>query len=173
MSGEGAVDELLEAAGRGDRRAFELLYDRLAPVVFGVVRAVVLDPVRSEVVTGDVFIEVWRTAGRFRPEREDAVAWVTAAAHRLAVDHLRAARAGTDPAAGDRCDDTAARSTQPITRCLAALTQSERRSIVLAYLDGRTYHEVAGTLTVDPASVLRGFCVGLRQAAKPAARKNT
>jgi hypothetical protein len=40
------------------------LYDRLAPAVLGVVRAVVADSARSEDVAEDVFVEVRRAAAR-------------------------------------------------------------------------------------------------------------
>ena len=90
------LGELLTLVARGDQVAFETVYDRVAPAVFGLVLRVLRDSAQSEEVAQEALLEVWRTAGRFDPARGPALAWVMTIAHRRAVDRVRSERAAAD-----------------------------------------------------------------------------
>jgi Sigma-70 region 2 len=70
------LGELLTLVARGDQVAFETVYDRVAPAVFGLVLRVLRDTAQSEEVAQEALLEVWRTAGRFDPARGAGLAWV-------------------------------------------------------------------------------------------------
>src|SRR4029453_13664356 len=70
---------------RGDLTAFGVLYDALAPRVFGLIRQVLRDPAQSEEVTQEVMVEIWRSATRYDPGRGTVTAWALTIAHRRAV----------------------------------------------------------------------------------------
>ena len=53
-----SAEMLLARTARGDEAAFAALYDRLSPVIFGVVRRVLRDPAQSEEVMQEVLLEV-------------------------------------------------------------------------------------------------------------------
>ena len=95
-AGPAALDDLLHRVARGDAAAFELLYDRVAGSVFGVIRRVLRDPAQSEEVAQEVLVEVWRTATRFDAERGSASTWIHTMAHRRAIDRVRSAQASHD-----------------------------------------------------------------------------
>ncbi|MBX6388973.1 MAG: sigma-70 family RNA polymerase sigma factor [Frankia sp.] len=153
------ADEFLQRAGRGDTDAFAALYDLLAARVFGLVRRVLRDPAQAEEVTQEVFVEVWRYAGRFDPAKGSAIGWVCSLAHRRAVDRVRSAQASADrerrvgatfgPSdAGAGYDEVAEQvelrlEYERLRRCLDGLTDLQRESITLAYYSGYTYREVA------------------------------
>jgi RNA polymerase sigma-70 factor, ECF subfamily len=61
------VDELLQAAGRGDFDAFASFYDRTAPAVFNHLHHVLGDTAAAERATVRVYVRVWRTAPDFDP----------------------------------------------------------------------------------------------------------
>jgi RNA polymerase sigma-70 factor, ECF subfamily len=65
-------EELLVAVAGGDRRAFELLFDRVSPQVLGVALRVLRDRALAEEVSQEVMVEVWRKAQRFDPARGTA-----------------------------------------------------------------------------------------------------
>ncbi len=94
--GPAALDDLLLRVARGDGPAFELLYDRVANSVFGVIRRVLRDPAQSEEVAQEVLVEVWRTATRFDADRGTASTWIHTMAHRRAIDRVRVAQASHD-----------------------------------------------------------------------------
>ncbi|HEY7010859.1 MAG TPA: ECF RNA polymerase sigma factor SigK [Jatrophihabitantaceae bacterium] len=150
------VDALMRRVADGDREAFALLYDAVAPRVYGLVRRVVRDPALSEDVAQEVLVEVWRTASRFDAARGSAAGWIFTIAHRRAVDRVRAEQAATDrerrtATASVPFDDvieevTSRLEQQAVRRCLRTLTRLQREAILLAYYSGLTYREVADRL---------------------------
>src|SRR6266550_2217702 len=94
--GERDLDLLLVHVARGDKEAFEAVYDRLAGPVYGVIRRVLRDPSQSEEVTQEVLLEVWRTAARFDPALGGAATWVMTIAHRRAIDRVRSTTAAAN-----------------------------------------------------------------------------
>jgi RNA polymerase sigma-70 factor (ECF subfamily) len=152
------LDTLLTLAARGDKGAFETLYERLVRPAYGLVRKVLRDPAQSEEVVQEVLLEVWRTASRFDPDRGGAATWVLTIAHRRAVDRVRSEAAAAEreqrapqgPADSDAVADhvEASLDAAALRRCLDGLSDVQRESITLAYYDGYTYQEVAKLLKV-------------------------
>ena len=158
-------EELLLQVAKGDQDAFAALYDHIAAPVLGIVRSVLRDPAQSEEVAQEVLVEVWRCAARYRPDRGSALTWVLTIAHRRAVDRVRSAQAATDrehkaallaqTPAYDEVSEAVDRrlEREHVRRCLEALTQTQRESVVLAYYRGLTYREVAQLLSVPLGTV--------------------
>lgn len=174
-----AEDALLVTAARGDQAAFASLYDRIAPVVHGVVRRVVRDPAQSEEVTQEVMVEVWRTAVRFDPDRGAARTWILTMAHRRAIDRVRAEQASrnrTQRVASRQhardFDDVSERvevdlEHEQVRGALGALTDLQRQAVELAYYQGYTYREVAELLDTPLGTVktrMRDGLIRLRDA---------
>ncbi|GAB3908353.1 ECF RNA polymerase sigma factor SigK [Kibdelosporangium lantanae] len=153
-----SLDELLPRVARGDDVAYEQLYRQLSAPVFGLVQRVLRDPAQSEEVAQEVFLELWRSATRYTPDRGSVLSWAMTIAHRKAVDRVRSAQASSQR------DTRSARaeSARPfdevteivagrlereqVRRCLGSLTELQRESVMLAYYQGYTYREVAHLL---------------------------
>lgn len=73
---------LLVETGTGSVEAFGALYDALAPLVHGITVRALPDPAVAERVTERVFLQVWRRAPRYRPDRQEPVPWVLAISYR-------------------------------------------------------------------------------------------
>jgi RNA polymerase sigma-70 factor (ECF subfamily) len=173
-----SAEELMVRVAKGDERAFELLYGQFSGPVFGLVRRILRDAAQSEEVTQEVFVELWRTATRYAPEKGSALNWAMTLAHRRAVDRVRSARAGTEreqkatfEAARGRPFDEVAESVtarlerSQVRRCLSFLTELQRESVLLAYYQGYTYREVAEVLSTPQGTVktrLRDGLIRLR-----------
>jgi len=158
------LNQLLRLVARGDKGAFEQVYDQLARPAYGVIRRVLRDPAQSEEVAQDVLLEVWRTASRFDPAMGSAATWVLTIAHRRAIDRVRAEAAAVGreqkaawvgPAPLDEVADAveASLDRERIQRCLGGLTQVQRESITLAYYGGYTYRQVAALVGVTLAAI--------------------
>lgn len=152
------LGDLLKRAGKGDQEAFARLYDATAARVVGLAVRVVRDPAQAEEVAQEAFLEIWKTAGRFDPDRGSPLAWLLTIAHRKSVDRVRSAEAST------RRDTTYHSQNQPIAHdttaeavhasfeahrvrgALATLTKVQRDALELAYFGGYTHTEVAKML---------------------------
>lgn len=175
---EGAdLDALVGQVASGDVAAFERLYDDATAAVFGLARRLVRDQVHAEDITQEVFVEVWRKAGRFDPHKGRARTWILTVAHRRAVDAVRqseARRRGDGRAATRRSvpEDgpadlaVAGEERSRVHECLRALTDLQRESVQLAYFDGYTYQEVAAMLERPLSTVktrMRNGLIRLRE----------
>ena len=163
--GDRSTEDLLASTARGDEQAFAELYDRLSPVVFGIVRRVLRDPAQSEEVMQEVMLELWRTAARFDATRASAQTWALTIGHRRAVDRVRSEQAATDrdlrigrrdsgPAYDQVVDEVVGRlERERVRRCLESLTELQREAVTLAYYSGHTYREVGELLSVPLPTV--------------------
>ncbi|MFD3717153.1 ECF RNA polymerase sigma factor SigK [Streptomyces sp. NPDC058674] len=170
-----SLDAQLVRAADGDRDAFARVYDALTVPVTGLVCRVLRDADQAAEVTQDVMVEVWRTAGRFRPELGSAKAWVLVLAHRRAVDRVRSVRARGEreekAALLDRrtpFDEVAAVVEERdeharVRRCLGALSRAQRESVLLAFYEGMTYREVARSLSSPEGTVKSRLRDGLQR----------
>ena len=155
-----AVDGLLAQVARGNAEALAAVCDQVAGPVYGLVSRIVGDQARAEQVTGQVLVEVWRTASRFSPAAGSGLAWVIAIAQRHAVRAARsmatrgpAVAAGTSEAPGELGEPTGtALLTHP---GLADLPVPQREAILLACC-GYTWPEIAD-LAGAPVGTVTGW----------------
>ncbi len=157
---EGASDltELLKRSARGDRAAFGELYDATAARAYGLALRVVRDPAQAEEVVQEAFLDIWRTASRFDPQRGSPAGWMLTIVHRKAVDRVRSAESSSrrestyhhkqEPVPHDNTAEEAHASIEArrVRQALAGLTDVQREAIVLAYYGGYTHTEVATML---------------------------
>ncbi|MBM9466665.1 ECF RNA polymerase sigma factor SigK [Nakamurella leprariae] len=153
-----SAEDLLQAIAGGGRGAFEELYDRFAPRIYGMALRVVRDASQAEEVAQEVLLEVWRRAARFDAARGSAAGWILRIAHARAVDRVRSAQASSDREQRsaavmterevDTVSETVERTAErtAVRRCLETLTALQREAILLAYYGGLSYPEVAGRL---------------------------
>ena len=153
-----ALAELLTRSSRGDNEAFAAFYDATSARAFGLAVRVVRDPAQAEEVAQEAYLEVWRTATRFRSERGSAIGWLLTIVHRKAVDRVRSAEAASrrdnsfhqdNPAVAHDVTAEAAEASMEARRVRAALgelTAVQREALELAYFGGYTHTEVASML---------------------------
>lgn len=161
-----AVDAaVLTRVGAGDARALGDLYDRFGRRVYSLARRICGEAGAADVVQ-EVFLAVWRSAGRFDPARGSAVAWLMTLTHHEAVDAVRreaVLRRHTRPAGeddwalphGPGADEPAVGSivALEVRAALAALPPAQRTTVALSYYGGYTQREVAAILGVPLGTV--------------------
>jgi len=167
---------LVERTAAGDRDAFADLYDATCRRAYGLALRVTGQAATAEDVVQDAYLQVWRSAPEFARGRGSTTSWILTMVHRRAVDAVRAqsARERRERRAarleprwiGDVREDVERREVaRSVAHCLDDLTDLQRESISLAYLDGLTYREVAerlGSPLPAVTSRIRGALRGLR-----------
>jgi RNA polymerase sigma-70 factor (ECF subfamily) len=146
----------------GDRLAMEALYARHQVRVFRFVLRLVQDEATAEDVISEVFLEVWRHAGRF--ERRSTVStWMLGIARFKALAARRRRRAEvlddkTAAAIADPADNPAAALEKKdigalIRKCLTQLPARHREIIDLAYYHEKSLGEVAEIVGIPKNTV--------------------
>lgn len=176
----GRIDDQLVLARivAGDDSALGEAYDHLAPMVFGVARRIVADPVAAEDVCQEVFVQLWTNASAIDLHRCSLRGWASVLAHRRAVDLVRRRERArrrdehgsrhadadcrvVDLAEGAVADDRARRARTAV----ASLPDDQRRAIELAFWHGRSYRQVADELGIPEGTAKSRLRLGLARLA--------
>lgn len=145
--------QLLIDTARGDRRAFQNLYQATSAKLFGIVLRICKDRQISEDVLQETFLKIWRRAESYDRALGEPIAWMSVIARRTSIDSLRQ-RAGprvvtasddfdpldaiADPASeGPDGADLAA-----LRKCLGTLEEEQRSCVLLAYYEGFSREEL-------------------------------
>jgi RNA polymerase sigma-70 factor (ECF subfamily) len=172
-------EQRLVRVASGDKAAFTELYDATAPRIYGLVKRLLVDPAQAEEVTQEIYLEIWQSATRYKPERGSAMSWMLTMAHRRAVDRIRASQASRDRDSRigirdyDREYDQVAEHVEitmegaRVKRALQGLTELQRHAVELAYYGGLSHSEIAAQLHVPVGTVktrIRDGMIRLRDA---------
>lgn len=173
-AGEG-TDLLLARVARGDRQAFEALYQVTSAPLLGICMRVLGDRSEAEDVLQDVFVSAWGKAAQFDPSRAGALTWLGTIARHRAIDRLRALPAPANRAPIDVAEATPDEAPSPAARaetageharlddCLELLEPRRQTLIRTAFFDGATYEELAGRSGSPLGSIKSWIRRGLAQ----------
>jgi RNA polymerase sigma-70 factor, ECF subfamily len=153
---------LLESARQGSEAAWQELYNGLAPVVLGYLRANgAPDP---EDVLSEIFLQVARDIATFGGDEKGFRSWVFTIAHHRLIDARRhAARrpvelAAEPPEPGDRADDAAEEALariglEEVHRVLSAISDDQRAVLLLRVVGDLSIEDVAKAVGKRPGAV--------------------
>ena len=144
---------LMRSVAAGDRDALSTLYERTSAKMFGICSRVLGNAGEAEEALQDVYLTVWRNAGRYDAAKASPITWLAVVARNRAIDRLRLRRLPTAPlddAAGIADDSESAfdmlerdQENRRLAHCLDELEERQRLMIRAAFLDGATYPELA------------------------------
>ncbi len=171
---EPQLDQLLARIALGDRAAFAGLYEAVKSTLFGVILRISRDRALAEDILQEVFVNIWRGAHRYDPQRSHPMAWLVSVARYRAIDHARMrelpfvdTRSSRPDGDGDfdlldtipsdlpgpaesheRADEA-----RQLAHCMKALGAEQRQALSLAYFQGYSHTEVASHLAQPLGSV--------------------
>lgn len=153
--------DALAGCARGDRQALKSLFDTEAGRLVAVAQRIVRRRDLAEEIVQEAFIQIWRKAHQYSPDRGSARGWIYAVVRNRALNVLRDGGreelaeetdldALRETATFHAADDVLSRLDQEsrLRQCLEALDEPKRRSILMAYISGYTHGEIAGRLGV-------------------------
>jgi RNA polymerase sigma-70 factor, ECF subfamily len=153
---------LVGLIAQGDRDAMRVLFGRQNVRLFRFLTRFVVDAATAEDLVSEVFIEVWRNAGRFEA-RSQVSTWLLAIARHKALSALR--RRSTDelddgvtefiedPSDNPEIALLKTERSEILRDCLEQLSPPHREIIDLVYYHERTIDDVAKIIGVPPNTV--------------------
>ena len=155
-------EALIGRIAAGDKLAMQVLFARHQVRVYRFVLRLVRDQSMAEDLIGEVFLDVWRQAGRFEA-RSTASTWLLAIARYKALSALRRrtdqeldnekAAAIEDPGDSPEVSVVKRNKGEILRQCLAALTPEHREIIDLVYYHEKSVEEVAQIVGIGESTV--------------------
>ncbi len=153
---------LIGRIAKGDRLAMQVLYARHHVKVFRFVLRLVRNEATAEDLISEVFLDVWRQAGKFEG-RSAATTWILAIARFKALSALRKrpeqeldeAMAEAIPDHSDDPETATAKKdkSEALRRCLQGLSAEHREIVDLVYYHEKSVEEVAAIVGIPEATV--------------------
>lgn len=171
-----ADGELVEAASKGSREAFDELVRRYQAAIVNLVRALTSGHGDPEDLAQEVFVRAWKSLHTFRGDSAFRT-WL----HRVAINVVRTSQAkqgrtlrlfrqpaehDPEPVSTDAPHDARLARRQLIARALASLPDDLRVAVTLRDLQGLDYQEIAAALGV-PIGTVESRIFRARQRLKP------
>lgn len=157
--------ELVRRIAAGDTEALRDLYDRFGTILFGLAYRTLGDRQLAEDCIQEVFVTVWRNAGRYDSSRALVTTWLFTIVRNKAVDVVRwQSRRGAEPlpedwSFGESPDSAdiaaAAENGERVAAALAELPTPQLEVLSLTYFEGLTNAEIAERLDV-PLGTVKG-----------------
>lgn len=153
----------LERVARGDRSAFELVYQATSLKLYGIVVRIVGRRDLADEILQDLYVRVWQRAGNFDPASGSPITWLAAIARNLALDEAKRKTAasiedfpeilqrpsGDDPSANQERNEEVRR----LYACLDGLGRERKEVVLLAYHYGMTREEISSRFGRPVATV--------------------
>ena len=153
---------LLRSISAGDKHAMQTLFACHNVRVFRFLLRFVADRAAAEDLVSEVFLDVWRQAGRFKG-RSQVTTWLLAIARYKALSTLRrrsieelgedVAAAIEDPQDNPEVMNQNRQTSEILLNCLTQLSPAHREVIDLVYYHEKSIDEVAEITGIPPNTV--------------------
>lgn len=171
---------LLAATAGGSQQAFRELYRASSPNLFALLQRMLKRRDWAEEALQDCYLKIWQKSESYEPRKGAPLTWLLTIARYRALDLLRMRRpevlesdVGEDGPdhlgqAPDPTQNPVARAEESeglgrLERCMGGLGSEQRDSVLLAYYEGYTHHELAARLKAPLGTVKSWVRRGLQQ----------
>ena len=166
--------DLIARCARGDQAALASLYDMTAAHVNGLALRILGDRDLAEEITGDVFLQAWRSAASYDSGRGSPIAWLLTIARSRAIDRLRTTAtdrrrtapfelglkaAATEP--GPEEASSLVQRSRFVRAAMERLSREQREAIELAFFTGLSHNEIADTLGIPLGTIKTRIRLGM------------
>lgn len=152
---------LMRQIAKGDKRAFAKLYRELETPTLRFIQSRLNDPFEANDILHDVFMEIWRSAGKFEG-RSMVRTWVFGIAYRKTMDAFRKKKRvevwsdipeQPDPSESADMVLNATQEARHLRSCIDCLSSEHRLAISLAFYEDMTYEEIAEVAGVPSGTI--------------------
>lgn len=178
LTADDLLQSLMMTLAAGEQDSFTPLYNRTVRRLQAISRAVLGSAQDAEEIVGDVFVYVWRNAGRYEASRGTVMAWLAAITRNRCIDRIRVRRSslalggsieqfGAEEDGGHECaapDRLLLHWQQAhyLRLLLMTLPPAQRELLCLAFLRGLAHGEIAALLCLPLGTVKSNIRRSLR-----------
>jgi RNA polymerase sigma-70 factor (ECF subfamily) len=163
--------ELMQRVHINDSKALEALYNRYSPLLYTLIKKIVVDEEVAKDVLSDVFVIIWRKIDLFDFNSNNVYTWIITITRNKAVDAIRRSRNSSEmepyndeyenkniiPKLSQISNplnlETANNIKDDINTAFNKLTDAQQFVIQLAYFEGLTQKEIADRLKIPVSTV--------------------
>ena len=154
---------LLEKIAQGDQAAVGQCLSQYGDLVWSLARRFLGNSSEAEDAVQEIFIEIWSSAGRYKPEAGSEVTFIATITRRRLIDRLRKNSRKPDSEVYDegiasQNPETVNRLTenvevQNVVRVLEAMPEDHREILSMSVCQGYSHSEIAETLQMPLGTV--------------------
>jgi RNA polymerase sigma-70 factor, ECF subfamily len=169
----------LERVAAGDQSAVAPLLDQYGSLVLSLARRQV-GAMAAEDITQEIFIQIWKHAGRYDAERASEAVFITTIARRRLIDHQRKQGRRPDVVEIDESTQVMDAGYEGVDNCdearlakeaLSQLTEDQQRVLQLSIMDTLTHKQIASLTRLPLGTVKSHARRGLERVRKLVASK--
>lgn len=170
--------ELFQKISNRDSKALESLYDRYSPVLYTLVKRIVVEKEIAEEILSDIFVIIWQKSSMFDVNSCNLYSWLINLARNKALDFIRREKSLIVDEYNDEYEnnfiipkistlipsndlDKTFNSREKIYSAVHSLTEAQQYVLSLAYYDGLTESEIAEKLNIPLLTVKSKIRVAL------------
>lgn len=147
------AESLLKRVADGDSGAVKEVMDQYGGLVWSLARRSCFNPADAEDATQEIFLDIWKSAGRYDESKGSETLFVAMIARRRLIDRIR--RQGREPqmedidapgfelAANIHTDGETASEASLAARVVATLKPAQQKVLELGLLQGLSHSEIA------------------------------
>jgi RNA polymerase sigma-70 factor (ECF subfamily) len=157
---------VLQRIARGDTAAMRECIEQYGGLVWSLARRLSRTPADAEDATQDIFLDIWRSAGRFDESQGSDKVFIAMIARRRLIDRLRKATAEPPMDGEDALESVAwadpgnspetSIEAEQAMRALAELRPEQRQVLELGLLQGLSQSEISARLGM-PLGTVKSF----------------
>jgi len=170
--------ELFQKISNRDSKALESLYDRYSPVLYTLVKRIVVDKEVAEEILADIFVIIWQKSSIFDINSGNLYSWLINLSRNKALDFIRREKSLITDEYNDEYEnvfiiptistlipsndlDKTFSNREKIYSAVHNLTEAQQYVLSLAYYDGLTESEIAKKLNIPLLTVKSKIRVAL------------
>jgi RNA polymerase sigma-70 factor, ECF subfamily len=170
--------ELIQRITNRDSKALENLYDRYSPVLYTLVKRIVVDKETSEEILADIFVIIWQKSSMFDINTGNLYSWLINLSRNKALDFIRREKGLITDEYNEDYEKTVILpnistiipsndldktfgSREKIYSAVHNLTDAQQYVLSLAYYDGLSESEIAAKLNIPLLTVKSKIRVAL------------
>ncbi len=170
--------ELFQKISNRDSKALESLYDRYSPVLYTLVKRIVVDKEVAEEILADIFVMIWQKSSMFDINSGNLYSWLINLSRNKALDYIRREKSLITDEYNDEYEnvfiiptistlipsndlDKTFNNREKIYSAVHNLTEAQQYVLSLAYYDGLTESEIAKKLNIPLLTVKSKIRVAL------------